>query len=219
MNGSKTRVLSVALALLPTLLLVAVSSRAATWYIKPDGTGDLPTIADALAAADAGDEIILAPGTFHEYDLRIASKVDIRGEVEDPALTVVDAGGLGRCFDASGLGGASGALQMTGITLANGSHDTRGGLLEAEASTRATCTISCGSSTASSRIVPQTWAALSTARARSVSDSACCAATLPGKAEPCMPTSATRAAASGVRHSRRTRRRRRGTPFIARANS
>ncbi len=57
---SNTRCIAVAL-----LLLVAASSAdGATILVAPDGTGDFPTIQDAINAAADGDSIVLASGRF-----------------------------------------------------------------------------------------------------------------------------------------------------------
>jgi hypothetical protein len=46
------------------MLLASGTAGARIWHIAPDGGGDLPTIQAALTAAVAGDEIVLAPGTY-----------------------------------------------------------------------------------------------------------------------------------------------------------
>lgn len=54
-----------ATALLSVLLtLLASSAHSRTWNVRPDGTGDAPTIQAALDAAQAGDDVLLAPGTY-----------------------------------------------------------------------------------------------------------------------------------------------------------
>jgi len=54
--------------LLPVLAATAALAPAAavadTWFVTPDGSGDFPTIQDAIAAAAAGDVILLADGVF-----------------------------------------------------------------------------------------------------------------------------------------------------------
>ena len=60
----KGQVMKKALIVSIGILLCFVSSGiAATHYIKPDGTGDFPTIQDGINAAVAGDIVLLAAGT------------------------------------------------------------------------------------------------------------------------------------------------------------
>jgi predicted outer membrane repeat protein len=57
---------------------------------------DQPSVAAALAAAGAGDSIVLSPGVYHESGLRIPVGVTLRGAGATASETVLDAGGLGR---------------------------------------------------------------------------------------------------------------------------
>lgn len=52
------------LVLLISLAFLASSSSAATYIVKPDGTGDFATIQAAVLAADNGDVIELTDGVF-----------------------------------------------------------------------------------------------------------------------------------------------------------
>ena len=62
--------------LLAGILFSCVSnSRAATWYIKPDGTGEAPTIQAGIDSTAAGDTVLLAPACasfdmFEDYEHR-----------------------------------------------------------------------------------------------------------------------------------------------------
>jgi len=117
-----------------TILLagtLAFPAAAETIRVRPDGAGEVPLIADALLIASAGDVISLAPGTYLEHDLAWPSGVRLVAESDDPAETILDAQGLGRCIDAAGTG--PGTL-FRGITFANGVSSTDGGLVYAEGS-------------------------------------------------------------------------------------
>lgn len=103
------------------VLLLAVAAappvRAAVWLVRPDGSGDSPTIAGALAAAASGDEILLAAGIYFEHDLELADGVRLRGETGVAADVVVDAAGLGRVLRAVDVGVEA---SIEGVTLRGG---------------------------------------------------------------------------------------------------
>lgn len=95
---------------------------AATIHVNPDGSGDAPTIAAALAMALSGDVIQLGDGVFHEHDLALKPGVQLLGSA-DPSLVTIDAGGAGRCFTAANY-----HLTIRGITFRNGMHAVEGGI-------------------------------------------------------------------------------------------
>ncbi|MEE8576871.1 MAG: right-handed parallel beta-helix repeat-containing protein, partial [candidate division Zixibacteria bacterium] len=63
------------------------------WYVKPDGTGDAPTIGAAYDAANAGDTILLAAGTFigagNTY-VQLGGKSLVVTSESGPNLTTID---------------------------------------------------------------------------------------------------------------------------------
>jgi len=65
--------------------------------------GTHPSIAAALASAQPGDRVIVAPGTYFEHDLDLAPGVTLIGDPDDPGRVVIDAGGQGRVLRAEGL--------------------------------------------------------------------------------------------------------------------
>jgi len=68
-----------------------------TYLIKPDGTGDFPTIQAALDAAEAGDTIKLADGTYlgeGNRDLDFQGKaLTLRSRSANPSLCIIDCEG------------------------------------------------------------------------------------------------------------------------------
>lgn len=86
----------------PVLFAAAASTFATTWTIRPDGTGDFPTIEAGVAAATDGDVLELADGTYHPINadgIRFLGKaITIRSAGGDPAVCIVQGGLLRRCF-------------------------------------------------------------------------------------------------------------------------
>jgi hypothetical protein len=79
--------------------------------------GDQPTIAWGLMAAQAGDEVVIAPGAYLEHDLVLRSGVILRGATGDPADVVIDSQRLGRCVYGADLNADT---RLEALTLANG---------------------------------------------------------------------------------------------------
>jgi hypothetical protein len=78
---------------------------------------DLPEIGSALAAAAAGDSVVIAAGTYLEHDLVLPSGVTLLGATGDPADVVIDAQRAGRCIYGAGL---EAGTRIEGLTLSNG---------------------------------------------------------------------------------------------------
>jgi predicted outer membrane repeat protein len=86
------------------VLLVTGIASARTWYVKPDGTGDVPTISAAVdSAAALGDTVLLADGTFSGDGNREVDCLDkalvITSESGSPELCVVLCGCPAGCFE------------------------------------------------------------------------------------------------------------------------
>jgi hypothetical protein len=110
--------------LLCLLVLCASSPQATTYLVRPDGTGQFPTIQAALDAVVDGDVIELTEGTFTgegNRDLHYWGKaVTVRSQSGDPALCVIDClGGPGaehRAFNFIHGEGRSSLLEAVTIT-------------------------------------------------------------------------------------------------------
>ncbi len=84
------------LALPCALAILAANGSAATYIVRPDGTGDYPTIQAAVDNALAGDEILLADGVFRgdgNRDIFCGTPVTIRSLHGDPTACVIDCEG------------------------------------------------------------------------------------------------------------------------------
>jgi hypothetical protein len=81
---------------------------AATYLVKPDGTGDYPTIQSAMDAASYGDTVLVMPGTYYDCThldsharlccVLMKSGVCLRGQTGQPADVTIDAQQLGRAI-------------------------------------------------------------------------------------------------------------------------
>lgn len=106
-----------------SLQLIPAMAQARVWYIKPDRTGDAPTIQAGLDSAHAGDRVVLARGvyTWASQDARgdcmMRLKPDVALEGEGFLLdTVVDAQQQGRVLMFSEPGNAT----VTGLAIRGG---------------------------------------------------------------------------------------------------
>jgi hypothetical protein len=85
------------LLLICLALLTTGSASARTWFVKPDSTGDVPTIAVAVdSAAAQGDTVLLGNGTFTGPGNREIDCLDkalvITSKSGDPELCTIDCG-------------------------------------------------------------------------------------------------------------------------------
>lgn len=96
-----------------------------TWYVKADGTGDVPTIQAAVDSAINADIIILAPGTYTgegNRDIYIGEKhIGVRSE-NGPHVTIIDcegsAGEYHRGFNFHS--GEARGVMLDGLTIQGG---------------------------------------------------------------------------------------------------
>jgi len=110
------------------VLLVSSSALGRTWSVRPDGTGDVPTIQVAADSARAGDEVVLENGVFRGSGNRDvhwhADSVAIRSSGGDPAACIVDCEGAARGFDFPSVIWVA----VEGITIRNGRADDGAGV-------------------------------------------------------------------------------------------
>ena len=105
--------------------LLPANAPATTYTVRPDGTGDFPTIQAAIDAAVHGDVIELTNGTFRgpgnrDIDYR-GKAITVRSQSGSPEACVIDCEGRpsephrGFHFDGDGEGGV-----LDGVTVTNG---------------------------------------------------------------------------------------------------
>jgi len=120
------RPVGVIIALLAVACVPALPASAAIHLVYPDGSGDFPTIQDAVDASADGDVIELGSGRFTglgNHDVTFAGKaITVRSRTGDPLDCVIDCQGSevneshGFIFD-SGEGPDS---RLEGVTITDG---------------------------------------------------------------------------------------------------
>jgi hypothetical protein len=118
--------LLILLAFTPTLAL------ATTYVVKPDGTGDFPTIQAAIDAASDGDVVELAAGTFIGDGNRnmdfLGKAITVRSQSGNPSFCIVDCegfeGAIRRGFKFTSEEDSTSVLE--GITIRNGVAEADG---------------------------------------------------------------------------------------------
>jgi len=115
--------------ILSACILILLPSRGtpATYLVRPDGTGDYPTIREAIDASVDGDAIELTDGTFTgegNRDLDYEGRsITIRSQSGDPLACIIDCEREGRGF----LGFLPGSLE--GVTVTRGETTSFGGAI------------------------------------------------------------------------------------------
>ncbi|MBD3237450.1 MAG: hypothetical protein GF330_12160 [Candidatus Eisenbacteria bacterium] len=89
------RYLIVLLACAGIVLGLAPRVGADVYTVAPDGSGDFPTIQDAIDAASDGDIVLLEDGVFTGYRNRELSffgkAISLQSQSDDPQLCIIDA--------------------------------------------------------------------------------------------------------------------------------
>ena len=121
----------------PALLAIALLSlsaapvRAADYVVRPDGSGDFPTIQAAVDAAVDDDVIQLSEGVFAGPGNRDVQVVDktlvIRSLNGNPAQCTIDCQSAGRGFSFEGFQRHS---RVEGITITGGREEVGGAILD-----------------------------------------------------------------------------------------
>lgn len=107
-------------ALIPIAALLLASSAAATTIHVPD---DQPTIAAGLAAAQAGDSVIVAYGEYYEHELVLPSGVTLRTPATQGIGVTLFGVGPGRFITGNGLAAGS---RVEGFLFTGGNMDQAG---------------------------------------------------------------------------------------------
>ena len=120
------------------LSIISATCTARTWYIKPDGTGDVPTIQAGIDSTAPADTVLLADGIYtgegnRDVDFgpysEMHSWITVKSESGDPGQCIVDCQGTPsephRGFLAAG-GGTGSTLE--GITIRGGYLNYDGGI-------------------------------------------------------------------------------------------
>ncbi len=112
------------------ILILAVKAAAvpaATYTVRPDGTGDFPTIRQAIAAAVNGDTLLLTDGVFTGMDNRDLDyggrAICVRSQSGNPEACVIECEGRTSGSVARGFVFASGEgpdSRLEGVTVRNG---------------------------------------------------------------------------------------------------
>jgi hypothetical protein len=106
-----------------TILALAPPCLSRTWHIKPDGSGDAPTIAAGVDSAAAGDTVEVARGTYYEHDILVQSDLVLRSETGEPSCVTIDAARLGRAIMVDGASDVT----IEGLTITQGLKLSFGG--------------------------------------------------------------------------------------------
>jgi hypothetical protein len=122
-TGAEMRLAVLALG---AVLFGHAAAFATSYVVRPDGTGDFPTIQAAIDAAVTGDVVELADGTFAgvgNRDLDFVGKaITVRSASGDPESCILDCGGSAtephRAFRFHN--GETSAAEVTGLTITGG---------------------------------------------------------------------------------------------------
>jgi len=98
-------------------LLTAAGAQATTLTLKPDGSGDAPTIADAMTIVASGDTILLECGTYFEHGVSMTKGVTLRSVTGMADCVTIDAQQIERVFSCIN---PDSVTRLEGLTITNG---------------------------------------------------------------------------------------------------
>jgi predicted outer membrane repeat protein len=101
------------------------------WLIRPDGTGDAPTIQAGIDSAGRGDTVTVACGIYHEHSLTLKSGILLTGETGQASCASIDGDDMGVILL---FGNVDSTTVIRGLTLTDGAHDSLGGAVYCSAS-------------------------------------------------------------------------------------
>lgn len=103
-------------------IFIGSSIQAATYVVTPDGTGDFPTIQEAIAGVADGDSVLLADGIFTGAGNRriqgFGKAIVVKSQSGDPETCILDCEDVDRAFDFHGGEGRD--FVLDGIRIING---------------------------------------------------------------------------------------------------
>ena len=114
------------LSLLVCFLVVATTAAAgsaATWTVKPDGTGDTQTIQAAIDSASYGDTVLVSCGTYFEHDIQVKNGICLTSVTGTPDCVTIDAQNLGRVLYCDYLNSST---RIEGFKIINGNVSLSG---------------------------------------------------------------------------------------------
>jgi len=84
-----------------------------SWLIRPDGSGDAPTIQAGIDSASVGDTVLVACGTYYEHDIVLRSLIYVMSVTGCAECATIDAQGSGSVIRSDGLASAVGLIGFT----------------------------------------------------------------------------------------------------------
>lgn len=99
---------------------------ARTWYVTPDGTGDFPTIADAVSSVDWYDSVLVGCGTYYEHGILIWHELTLVSETGESDCVTINALQQGRVLEIGAC--VDSATVVKGFTLTGGSSSRGSGM-------------------------------------------------------------------------------------------